>query len=189
MPEAMRFEEYNWVAIRKFFRKTGSRKATCDRFKMTTYIFDKAVRLGEIKLPKDWNCKRFMPGNHPAKGVGCDIQKMLISPKSHDMTYAEIGAKFNCSPINVIYHAHALGLPNRKNQPPEYYERDWDEVQQYLDQTQNITEVSRQFGVSVGVIYKRIKRGVLTRPAGLGDSANRRGRGPDKKPRARRSVR
>ena len=49
MPEAMRFEEYNWVAIRKFFRKSGSRKATCERFKMTTYMFDKAVRLGEIK--------------------------------------------------------------------------------------------------------------------------------------------
>lgn len=188
MPEAMRFEEYNWVAIRKFFRKSGySRKATCQRFKLTTYMFDKAVRMGEIKLPKDWHCKRFVVGNHPAKGVGCDIQKMLISPKGQKMTYAEIGAKFECTPINVIYHAHALGLPNRKNQPPAHYERDWNEVQQYLDQVQNLKRVSEKFGISVNVINRRFERGVLTRPAGIGDPANRPGRGPDTRPRARRS--
>ncbi len=188
MPQAMRFEEYNWVAIRKFFRKVKSRKQTIEHFGLTTYLFDKAVRVGEIKLPKDWNCKRFIPGDHPAKGVGCDIQKMLLSPKAEGMTYAQIGNRFGCSPINVIYHAHALGLPNRKNQPPEYYERDWKAVQRYLDRTKNLTAVARQFGVSVSVIKKRIERGVLTRPDGIGDPANRPGRGPDKKRRARRRA-
>ena len=183
---AMRFEEYNWVAIRKFFKKVKSRKQTCKHFGMSTYMFDKAVRLGEIKLPKDWHCTKYLHDNHPSKGVGCNIQKMLLSPESEGMTYAQIGAKFGCSTINVIYHAHALGLPNRKNKPPEHYERDWAEVQRYLDKVQNLKKVSEKFGISINVIKKRFERGVLTRPAGIGDPANRPGRGPDKRPRARR---
>ncbi len=188
MPYAMRFEEYNWVAIRKFFRKTKSKKQTCEHFGLSQYLFDKAVSLGEIKLPKDWHCKRFVPDNHPAKGVGCDIQKMLLSPAGQKMSYAELGAKFQCSNVNIVYHAHALGLPNRKNLPPEHYERDWAKVQKYLDKVQNLRRVSEKFGISVNVINKRIQRGVLTRPAGIGDPANRPGRGPDKKPRARRRA-
>lgn len=190
----LRFEEYNWVAIRKFFRSAGgdanAKVRTMKRFGFSTYIWNKAIQAGEIKLPKNWNCVRFNVGNHPSKGVGCDIRKMLVSPKGQKMSYAELGARFKCSNVNIVYHANALDLPHRQNKTQEEIDgmADWNKVQRYLDKTKNLTLTSRKFGISVGIINGRIRKGILTRPEGIGDRANRPGRGPDKTRRARRSV-
>ena len=180
----LRFEEYNWPAIRKFFRSAGgdpnAKIKTLKRFKLSEYMWKKALEVGKIKLPKDWNCVRFNVGNHPAKGVGCAIRKMLVSPKGQKMTYSELGSKFQCSGVNIVYHANALELPRRAYRSPEEIDSlaDWKKVQKYLGKTKNLVLTARQFDISVGILNGRIRKGLLTRPDGIGDPANRPGRGP-----------
>ena len=170
----MQFYDYNWKKIGKYLKKHKSAINTKRKFGLSEWYFRRAVKEGLIKLPKRWDCVKYVnAGNHPAKGVSCEIRDFLLDPKSEDYTYREIAKKFKCSGVNIVYHAHALELANRKNHPPEYYERNWKIVQKYLDKTKSFAATGRKFGLSAAVIKRRTETGELTRPEGVGAPENR----------------